>query len=160
MCYNQDWIQSCLISASPPISNSHSQSLVQDGTSLIPVLIRPWGSETFPPKNPYEMMNQIGAFLCDNNVPSPGVVTHSSSADAHTNGSGGGGSNGVVLGVHALNGRASASSNNNGVGNGAAANGAHNLNLALPGGGVNLSASEDHQGIGCSSKVLHLAAKY
>ena len=98
-----------------------SALLVQDGTSLIPVLIRPWGSEIFPPKNPHDMLNQIGAFLCDNNVPKDGVLARSSSC--HENSFG----NGVVqLGV---NGNANAN-NINGVAYAALLAG-ENLNNAL-----------------------------
>eukprot|EP00095_Tigriopus_kingsejongensis_P008675 maker-scaffold72_size415059-snap-gene-2.24 protein:Tk08675 transcript:maker-scaffold72_size415059-snap-gene-2.24-mRNA-1 annotation:"hypothetical protein L798_07241" len=49
-CYNADWVQSAL--------KVQSVSAFQEGA--IPVLIKPWGSEMFPPQNPYEMMNQIG----------------------------------------------------------------------------------------------------
>jgi hypothetical protein len=49
-CYNVDWIESCL-------GLSHSMSIA-DGS--IPALIKPWGSEMFPPPSPFDMMHQIG----------------------------------------------------------------------------------------------------
>lgn len=52
-CYNSDWILSAL-----KVGNRNATA---EGT--IPVLIKPWGSEIFPPQNPYEMMNQIGGFV-------------------------------------------------------------------------------------------------
>ncbi|XP_059095206.1 LOW QUALITY PROTEIN: uncharacterized protein LOC131889983 [Tigriopus californicus] len=55
-CYNSDWILSAL--------KVGEKNVTSEGT--IPVLIKPWGSEIYPPQNPYEMMNQIGGFAYGN----------------------------------------------------------------------------------------------
>jgi len=52
LCYNVDWVESCL-------GLSHAMA-VADGN--IPALIKPWGSEMFPPPSPFEMMSQIGKY--------------------------------------------------------------------------------------------------
>ena len=51
--YNYEWIQGCLTSS----DDGHPLGQAEE---VIPPLIRPWGSDLYPPSNPIAMMNQIG----------------------------------------------------------------------------------------------------
>ncbi len=57
--YNTDWLQSCL-----GITDGGVQFASPD-TAVSP-MIKPWGSDLYPPPNPISMMNQIGGSLCFN----------------------------------------------------------------------------------------------
>ena len=68
-CYNVDWIQSCLGSQSlAPSAEARSAE------GNIPVLIKPWGSEIYPPKSPYNMMNSIGGCELNGNPSSNNLM--------------------------------------------------------------------------------------
>ncbi len=59
--YNVDWLQSCL-----GIQSVGTHTGLSEGT--IPALIKPWGSEIFPPQSPFDMMNQIGGCSQNSNL--------------------------------------------------------------------------------------------
>ena len=98
LCYNVDWVHSLAAGEDSAAASAQTDKTLEDdeeeedvngvGTdvlNVIPVLIKPWGSEIHPPQNPYEMMNQIGGYLCDNGAP-PGRFRNSNDTGSLSNG--------------------------------------------------------------------------
>ena len=75
------------------------------------VLIKPWGTEMFPPQNPYDMINAIGGYYstvgCLDNRPLPSLVVPKSNLYPHLN-SNGNGLNNAISSNDLLNGNAEA----------------------------------------------------
>ena len=88
VCYNADWLHSCVEVAEGGGGGGVATATSVDSPS-IPFLIKPWGSEIFPPQSPYEMLHQIGSFMCADNSFESGGGHHGGGQTQIMNGGGG-----------------------------------------------------------------------